>query len=349
MTTFPADVDVAIVAYNNLDVLPATLASLADAGCPPDRITVVDVASTDGTGQWLAREWPLVRVRRLTRNDSPSPGRNVGIREASRRFVMLLDADVRVQPQTVQLLHAAMVDTPLIKVGSPIVVHQDRPDIIQYAGGSLHYICEAINPWLDRPLAERGPSPQDIGAAPTCGLLLDREAAIEVGLFDERYFIGKEDGDFTHRICLAGYRILELPQALVLHRSRPRGTWLFYYQIRNRWHFMLKNYQWRTLIAIAPCLLIHEPLQLLVLHLQGHGAVYWKSVAGLLAMLPDLPRDRGLMRRIRKVPDRLLLKSDALVVRGDLSRNALVRFGKDGYERFLRGYWRLLTSTVFAG
>ena len=56
--TFPADVDVAIVAHDNLAVLPATLASLADAGCPPDRITVVDVASTDGTGAWLARDWP---------------------------------------------------------------------------------------------------------------------------------------------------------------------------------------------------------------------------------------------------------------------------------------------------
>ena len=97
--TLPPDVDVAIVAHNNLDVLPATLASLADAGCPADRITVVDVASTDGTGEWLAREWPRVRVRRLDRNDGPSPGRNVGITEASRRFVMLLDADVRVQPR----------------------------------------------------------------------------------------------------------------------------------------------------------------------------------------------------------------------------------------------------------
>jgi glycosyltransferase involved in cell wall biosynthesis len=73
MTTFPADVDVAIVAYNNLDVLPATLASLDGAGCPPDRITVVDVASTDGTGEWLARERPAVRVRRLTRKRRPAP------------------------------------------------------------------------------------------------------------------------------------------------------------------------------------------------------------------------------------------------------------------------------------
>jgi hypothetical protein len=55
------------------------------------------------------------------------------------------------------------------------------------------------------------------------------------------------------------------------------------------------------------------------------------------------------MRRIRRVPDSALLKSDALVVRGDLSRNPLVRFGKSSYEGFLRGYWRLLTSTVLAG
>jgi hypothetical protein len=55
------------------------------------------------------------------------------------------------------------------------------------------------------------------------------------------------------------------------------------------------------------------------------------------------------MRRIRKVPDSRLLRSDALIVRGDLSRNPLVRFGKGGYERLLRGYWRLLTSTVLAG
>src|SRR5262245_16641902 len=170
MPEFPSDVDVAIVAHNNLAVLPATLASLAEAGCPADRITVVDVASTDGTGDWLGREFPQVRVRRLERNDGPSPGRNVGITGSSSRFVLLMDADVRVQPRTAQILHAAMVADTTIKIGSPIVVHADRPDVIQYAGGAIHYICEAINPWLDRPLAERGRQPQDIGAAPTCAL-----------------------------------------------------------------------------------------------------------------------------------------------------------------------------------
>ncbi|MES1256729.1 MAG: glycosyltransferase [Acidobacteriota bacterium] len=348
LTSFPADVGVAIVAHNNREPLARALASLDAAGCPRGAILLVDVASTDGTGDWVAREFPGVRVRRLERNDGPSPGRNVGIRSTETPYVFLMDADVVVQPDTIQLLRAAMAADAAIKIGSPIVVHLSAPDTIQYAGGSLHFICEAINPWLDRPLAERGPEPTDIGVAPACGLLLDRAAAIEIGLFDERYFMGKDDGDFTHRIRLAGYRILELPSALVLHHSRPRSTWLFYYQIRNRWHFMLKNYQWRTLVSILPCLMVHEPLQLLVLHAKGHGRVYWKAVGGLLALLPTLRADRAMTNRSRAVPDAALLRSDRLIVRTDLLGSPVARLGQRAYETWLRAYWWLLTRTVLA-
>lgn len=345
---WPDEVDVAIVAHNNLAALPQTIESLLGAGCPPDRMTVVDVASTDGTLAWLGRERPAIRVRRLDRNDGPSPGRNVGITEASRRFVLLMDADVRIRPDAVQRLHAAMVAEPSIKVGSPIVVHADRPDLIQYAGGALNYVCEAVNPWLDRPLAERGSEPLEVGAATTCALLLDRASAIDVGLFDERYFIGKEDGDFTHRVKMAGYRIRELPQAIVLHNSRPRGAWLFYYQIRNRWHFILKNYEARTILCIVPALLVHEPLQFAMLVAKGHAWTYLRAVAGLLALLPALPRDRALARRIRRKPDCELLVSAPLVVRDDIAGSPRMRRAKTLYDRWLDAYWRLLTRTVLA-
>jgi GT2 family glycosyltransferase len=349
MPAFPSDTEVAIVAHNNLPVLPDAVGSVLAAGCAPRDITVVDIASTDGTSEWLARTWPGVRVRRLDRNDGPGPGRNVAIREATRRFVLLMDADVVVEPGAVHRLHDAMTADSAVKVGSPVVVHFSRPGTIQYAGGALHFICEAINPWLDRPVAERGSAPSDINAAPTCALLLDREASLDIGLFDERYFIGKEDGDFTHRMRLAGHTIRELPDAVVRHRSRPRGTWLFYYQIRNRWHFMLKNYQWRTLILILPCLLIHEPVQCAVLVAKGHAGTYFRAVVGLIAMLPDLPRDRALTRRIRRVNDAALLQPGRLIVRDDLAGSGLAKRGKALYEGILNGYWRLLRTTVLRG
>ena len=346
VAAFPADVGVSIVCHDNLEKMKAAMASLDAAGCPHSAIIVVDVLSSDGTIDWLARCYPDVQVERLERNDGPSPGRNVGIRMCRCPLVFLMDGDVVVQPETIQRLRRVMNDQPTVGIASPIVVHANAPDRIQYAEGSLHFICEAINPWMDRLLTERGSDRRDIGVAPTCGLLLNRQLSIDIGLFDERYFIGKEDGDFTHRMRLAGYRILEVPDSLVLHHSRPRGTWLFYYQIRNRWHFMLKNYQWRTLILIAPCLLIHEPLQALVLHAKGHMRVYWRAVFGLFALLPTLGRDRGLMRRIRRVPDAELLRADRLIVRDDLASHGLVRAGKDAYEGFLRGYWWLLRRTL---
>jgi GT2 family glycosyltransferase len=348
LMAFPADVAVAIVCHDNRDTLEATLASLDAAGCPRAAILIVDVLSTDGTVPWLRRDFPDIRLELLDRNDGPCPGRNLGIRASSCPYVFLMDADVQVLPDTVQRLRAAMADDPNIAIGSPIVVHVHAPETIQYADGRLHFICEAINPWMNRPLAERGGAARDIGVAPACGLLLDRRASIDVGLFDERYFMGKDDGDFTHRVRMAGHRILEVPEALVLHHSRPRGTWLFYYQIRNRWHFMLKNYQWRTLLLILPCLAVHEPLQLIVLHAKGHARAYWRAVGGVLALLPSLRRDRAHARRIRVVPDAALLKSDRLIIRDDLASGALARALARAYDAFLRGYWRLLTRTVLS-
>jgi GT2 family glycosyltransferase len=348
MTDFPTDVSVAIVAHDNLKSLPRTLASLAAAGCPASQIAVVDVMSRDGTGEYLRAEWPEIVQHRLEYNDGPSPGRNVGITRATRPFVLLMDADVFIAPDMVQRMKAEMGRDSSIKIGSPIVVHADRPDTIQYAGAALHYICEAVIPWQNRPLAERGDEPMDVTVASTCALLLDRAAAIEYGLFDERYFIGKEDGDFTHRCVMAGYRILELPQAKVYHYSRPRGTWLFYYQIRNRWHFMLKNYQASTLFVIIPPLIVHEALQAAVLIVKGHSRVYFKALWGLVKLLPDLKKDRAVMHRIRKRRDADVLVSGPLVIREDLAKSGVVRAGRALYEGFLNGYWRVLKSTIYA-
>jgi hypothetical protein len=343
---FPADVTVAIVAHNAANTLPGTVASVRDAGCPAERIIVVDVASTDGAPQQVARGVPGIRVRRLDVNWGPGPGRNVGLLDASTRFVFLMDADVTVEPQTIAILHAAMAEDPRIAIGSPIVVHADRPEVIQYAGTGFHFICEAVNPWLDRPLVERGSAPEDIGAASTCALLIARKPAIDVGLFDERYFIGKEDGDFTHRVVMAGYRMVEIPLAIVRHRSRPRGDWLFYYQIRNRWHVILKDYQLRTIVLLLPALAVHEILQAMVLLLRGYGLTYLRAVGGLIAMLPQLPADRAAVARVRVRADRDLLRDDLIVARGDLIGSGLARTGARLYQSALRAYWRLIRPAL---
>jgi hypothetical protein len=95
-------------------------------------------------------------------------------------------------------------------------------------------------------------------------------------------------------------------------------------------------------------LLVYEPVQFVVLVAKGHGLTYLRAVAGLLAMLPSLPRDRALANRIRVKADRDLLVSGPMVVREDLVSNVLVRRGKTIYERLLTAYWDFLKNTVLA-
>ena len=339
---FPGDVSVAVVAHNAKRTLRTTIESVLAMGCPPRRITIVDVAGTDGSVEAAIRRVPEMRLRRLDVNRGPNPGRNSGLREAPTPYVFLMDADVIVEPQTVQRLRAAMQTDPAIAVGSPIVVHLDDPNVIQYADTAFHFICEAVNPYLNRPLSERGNAPKDVGTASACALLIERRRATDVGLFDERYFMGKDDGDFTHRLVIAGYRIVELPQARVRHHSRRRGGWLFYYQIRNRWHVILKDYQVRTIVLLLPVLVVHELLQAALLVVKGHGLTYLKAVGGLIAMLPSLPADRAAVARTRKLADRDLLRSDPIVARDDLTGHPALRAGKRLYEHLLASYWKLI-------
>jgi hypothetical protein len=137
-----------------------------------------------------------------------------------------------------------------------------------------------------------------------------------------------------------------VPQAIARHHTRQRSDWMFYYQIRNRWHFILKNYEARTILALIPVLIIHEPLQLAVLTLQGHLLTYLRAIGGVLRLLPSLPRDRAFIRRIRRVHDRDLLVSAAMVVREDLTASGIARQGKKSYDGMLVRYWRLLTRTT---
>jgi GT2 family glycosyltransferase len=340
-TTFPPDVTIAVVTHNSARSLPGVIEAITATGCPDTHLIVVDVASTDDALARLRAGRPAIRAYQLEKNEGPNPARNEALRLSETPFVLLMDADVLLQPTTVQALRPAM-DASDVRVATPVVLHAARPDVIQYAGGGVHYICEAVNAWQERPLVDRGHAPADVGAAPGCALLIERRAAADVGGFDERYFMGKEDGDFLHRIRIAGYRIREVPDACVLHQSRPRSTWLFEYQLRNRWHFLLRNYQLRTLLLLAPALAVHEGLQFSVLAVKGHLGAWARAVRGLGRMMPALGADRAAVGRYRRAGDAHLLRSDPLVVRDDLAGGRLGAGLKSTYDAWLRGYWRII-------
>jgi GT2 family glycosyltransferase len=152
---FPEDVGVAIVCYNNRETLGATLASLDAAACPRDRLLVVDGGAPTAPPTGCAR--PILTSRYPGSSTMPARTRGETPASAGRRspYLFLMDADVRVRPDTIQRLRDAMGTDKTIGIGSPIVVHAaDRHDPVCRRQPALH--LRAISPWMNRPLAARG-------------------------------------------------------------------------------------------------------------------------------------------------------------------------------------------------
>lgn len=86
---------VVIPTYNRRHVIAPAIESALVQACGDLEVIVVDDGSTDGTPEWLAREYANrpVQCRRNEGLKGPAGGRNTGIRAARGEFVALLDSD----------------------------------------------------------------------------------------------------------------------------------------------------------------------------------------------------------------------------------------------------------------
>lgn len=323
------------------------LRGVMDSGCPDARLTVYDVASTDGSADWLAEHYPRVRVVTLKKNLGPNPARNLAIRQSETPFVVVMDADVQLMPDTVPGLWAVIGEDERIGVATPVVLYADRPDTVQYSRTHVHFLAEASADRDDKLLTQLQGKTARVGLASGCAPLIRRSAAEDVGMFEERYFFGKTDGEFSYRIALGGWHIVEPAGARVLHHHHVRGSKYYMHQVRNRWHFILKNYQLRTLLAMLPVLVLHEPALFLLLLVKGKPGEYIRALVSLCALLPTLSDDRGRVALSRRVHDWQVLRGDRLVTPGEVKNGT---FGSmvSAYSVVLDLYWRAARSLLSA-
>ncbi len=115
-------VSVITVNYNGQALLGPLLGSLRRQSYLNREIIVVDNGSTDGSLDFLDREFPEVRVLRQTENSGFAGGNNVGIRAARGELVALANNDTVADPEWLgALVEMALKDPSIAAVGSKIV------------------------------------------------------------------------------------------------------------------------------------------------------------------------------------------------------------------------------------
>jgi GT2 family glycosyltransferase len=231
------EVDVVVVSYNNRDHLRACVEPLS--GAHELSVVVVDSASSDGS---LASVDGLeVLTVQLSHNRGFGHACNVGWRSGDAPYVLFLNPDATLEPAAVRRLVEVAEQDPSVGAVAPKILESDgsidfsmrhfprlRSTYAQVL--FLHRLFPHAR-WSDELVREpelyaRPQSPEWVSGA--C-LLVRRDLLVQLGGFDEGFFLYCEDIDLCRRIWDSGYTIRFEPAAVAHHEggaSAPRASLL---------------------------------------------------------------------------------------------------------------------------
>ncbi|MDP2921387.1 MAG: glycosyltransferase family 2 protein [Candidatus Omnitrophota bacterium] len=245
-------VSVIVVNWNGLRYLRSCLASILFQTCKKIEVIVVDNNSTDGSVDFIKKEFPQVRLIRNSKNYGFAKGNNIGIRIARGEYIVTVNNDTELEAGCVQeLVRAVNISSDIGMCAAKILLFNHR-DLIDSAGMLLYPDGLAICRGHLAADAGNFNTAEEIFLPTACVALYRKEAIVKAGYFDENYFAYCEDTDLGLRIRMLGYKCVYEPRARVYHHySGTTGQDLslkIYLSERNRVYTIIKCYSLAGLI-----------------------------------------------------------------------------------------------------
>ena len=287
------------------------------------------------------RKLPGLRVIESDHNSRMlNKQRNICLREAQTRRVLISDNDVTFDPNCLAILLRAMDELPGAAIRTPRILLASDPSRLHSEGHQMHYIGATIDGTRNKQVDEVPDEPRvSIG----CGIqLVDKGRANGVGFFDEEFALGwGDDGEFHHRINLSGLSCYSVPLAIAYHDT-PRDHSRFYGQIRNRWSMIAQSYSLRTILLLLPALVLYELGVFLLLVSKGATSSYISAARNVLGNRTRILERRREIQSVRRVDDRHLLHSGPTYIPEHLCQDKPTQIGAGLINRIMQVYWRLV-------
>ncbi len=339
-------VTIGIITYNGRKIIGHCIESLLTQTYSNLTICLINNASTDGTPEWVSENYPDIKILNNPDNRGPNPARNFAITSSSTDLVLLVDDDAILSENCLAELVSAAQSHPEGAIWAPRIVYSDRRDTIQFEGAKMHYLAETILVSGDTLISNGVDGITQVPMIAGVTLLVSQHKAIAIGLFDEYYFFGRTDGEFTYRLTQAGEQIYTVPDAICYHRVKKRGLSKVFYQIRNRWLMLLTMFSLKTIILAAPALLVYELSLMGFLLLKGKIVDYFRALLDIITHFPTVLKRRKEIQAFRQVPDKVLIHYDPINIRGDLVGNKALILLKTSLDKFFGAYWKLISQFI---
>lgn len=212
-------------------------------------LIIVDNGSTDDTASMLQAEFPKAIIIHNSRNEGFARPINQALRQSLGRYMLVLNPDTIVLPGALNHLSEYMDAHPEVGICGPKVLNRDgslqkpcrrgvsRPwAAFSYFSGlsALFPRSKLFGGYLLNYLDENATSEVD-GVSGSC-MLIRRQLFDQIGMFDEQYFAYQEDADYCFRANAAGWKVVYLATAQIVHFGGQGGSRVQPYRSIFEWH-----------------------------------------------------------------------------------------------------------------
>ena len=261
------NISVIIVSYNTADLIAACLESVMASQKVDVEVFVVDNASKDASVEIVRKQFPEVKVIANDTNLGFGRANNQALRESSGQYVIFLNPDTTVEPESFFAMVTFMQDHPKVGLAGPRV---QNPDGSRQDSVSFRYPGHRFG------AADLGALPGEIACVLGACQIASAKLLKEIGGFDEDFFLYGEDQDLCLRIRKRGFEIGFIDSAVIMHhggqseratlpaevvRKKMRGEWLFYHKhyrretIEKLLRLWCRRAYWRIAMLRMQCLL----------------------------------------------------------------------------------------------
>lgn len=311
---------IVIVSYHSRQYLSTCLNSVLKTTGANCEIILVDNASSDGSADFVAQNFPEVKLICNASNTGFAAANNQAARLAGGRYLVALNPDTEVTPGWLEALlepfdkteNDVKASLPVGLTTPKILMLKDKRRV-NTCGNNMHFtgitVCRGLGLAAeDTKVAQSCEVPAVSGAC----FAIRQELWTRLGGFDETFFTYLEDTDLSLRARLAGYSSFYVANSVIYHDYTNRfSNRKLYFLERNRLLLLLKTYSVKTLLFILPALLLSEIVTWLYAFKSGSKSIFakLKAYGWLLTNVSELRKKRKETQALRSVGDRLILKN----------------------------------------
>ncbi len=224
------DVSIIIVNWNTKELLKGCLESIYEQTKGVEfEVIVVDNASSDGSKEMVANEFPEVVLIANRDNRGFAAANNQAMEMAKGRYVLLLNSDTVILKDVIAGMISYSDSHTKVGIAGCRVLNPDgtlQPTCFMFPSvlnmflystylnklfpKSRFFGRERLT-WWDRS------NERDVDVVTGCFMFVRREAIEKVGLMDEQYYVYGEETDWCYRFKNSGWKVVFVPSGEIIH------------------------------------------------------------------------------------------------------------------------------------